>query len=270
MRYLRYYWTKYRRGLQARLRYALNRQPDMADIRQTLALLAPYRTEHPLIRLGKSSQSGYLLPDDLDGIAASFSPGVGPEMDFDLEILARDIPTHFVDASVPGLPRQHPLARFEPLFIGAQTRGNVISLDDWFARHAPESGDLILQMDIEGAEYASLDAASDAWLGRCRIILLELHEMQRIFKPGEHAQYRRVFEKLTRNHAVVHIHANNSTAPVQALGLELPPVIEVTFLRRDRFRKAVPETRFPHPLDSVTTPSLPDYGLPKFWLPPGH
>jgi hypothetical protein len=265
---MKYHWKKFRRNVQASLIHRLTPRPTTADIRRTLARLTPYRTEHPLIRFGGDSYDGYLLPDDLDGVVASFSPGVGSDIPFDEEVMARGIPTFCADASVDGLPGDYPLARFDKLFVGARTGGNTISLDDWVGRYAPETGDLILQMDVEGAEYITLDAASDALFPRFRLILIELHQLQRIFVPHVHALYDRVFEKLTRDHAVIHMHPNNVAPPVTAAGITLPAAMEVTLLRRDRFEQAEPETRFPHPLDVTTIPSRPDFALPPFWQTP--
>jgi hypothetical protein len=38
--------------------------------------LAPQTTDKALIRLGPNKDGGYLVPNDLDGIEACFSPGV--------------------------------------------------------------------------------------------------------------------------------------------------------------------------------------------------
>jgi hypothetical protein len=47
-------------------------QTDKAAVRELVARLHPLVTDHPLIRLGCSGDGGYLVPDDLEGIAACF------------------------------------------------------------------------------------------------------------------------------------------------------------------------------------------------------
>ena len=42
----------------------------------------PVKTEHELIRIGGSKDGGYLVPNDLSGIQACFSPGVSDLADF--------------------------------------------------------------------------------------------------------------------------------------------------------------------------------------------
>jgi len=45
--------------------------------------LRPYTTDKELIRLGAEKDGGYLIPNDLAGIEACFSPGVGNEFNFE-------------------------------------------------------------------------------------------------------------------------------------------------------------------------------------------
>jgi len=258
-------WKSTRRNLQAKLRRARLGAAGRARLQQVLDCLTPHGCAVPLTRIGGGADGGYLLPDDLDGIAASFSPGVSDKMDFDLAILERGIPCFLADASVPGLPHPHPLATFDRLFLGPRTEGQFISLDDWVARYAPARGDLLLQMDIEGAEYATLAAASDATLARFRILLVEFHGFHRILSPKHLERMAPVLDRLARTHAVVHLHPNNAAPPVRAGDLSLPPVFEAAFLRLDRAGELTEPPALPHPLDQPNIASLPDYPMPRFW-----
>ena len=49
--------------------------------------LRPVKTKFNLIRIGGAKDGGYLLPADLDGIAACFSPGVADTANFETELL---------------------------------------------------------------------------------------------------------------------------------------------------------------------------------------
>lgn len=119
--------------------------------------LKPLETEHPLIRLGGDGDGGYLVPDDLAGIQRCFSPGVGPTSAFENSLLERGIPCHLADGTVEGPTFTHSLMTFEKVNLGAQTGEGVTTLADWVNRHAaPDENNLLLQMDIEGAEYPVL------------------------------------------------------------------------------------------------------------------
>ena len=49
---------------------------DTEDVRSLIKRLRPLSTDKKLIRFGPKGDGGYLLPEDLIGIDACFSPGV--------------------------------------------------------------------------------------------------------------------------------------------------------------------------------------------------
>ncbi|MGJ0118451.1 hypothetical protein ACQ7HM_04515 [Williamsia sp. MIQD14] len=220
----------------------------------------------PIIRVGPDDDGGYLLPDDLEGIVASFSPGVADEIGFDVSIADRGIPVHMIDASVPGLPVAHPAIDFEPLFLGARTVGRWTTLEDWVERRAPGDGDVMLQMDIEGHEWGVLAAATDAVLSRVRILAIEMHDLHHLSSPSGFAMIDAAFRRLNEHFQLVHVHQNNNEYPVPYAGFSLHPVVEATWLRRDRVHAAVRRESLTHPLDKVNAPQLLQHPLDPAWL----
>ncbi|MEJ2410769.1 MAG: hypothetical protein P8Y48_16060 [Novosphingobium sp.] len=137
-----------------------------------LATLRPVETEHPLIRIGGEGDGGYLVPDDLDGIEACFSPGVDKIALFEEDMIARGMRVFQIDASVEESPLKHERNQFERKFLGIVSRNHFITLDDWVKEKAgATSGDLLLQMDIEGAEWLTLAQVSEETLKRFRVIV---------------------------------------------------------------------------------------------------
>lgn len=220
----------------------------------------------PLIRIGPSGDGGYLLPDDLAGIAACFSPGVAGEIGFDVDLAGRGIQVHMIDKSVDGLPQAHDLIDFEPLFLGTSTEPGWTTLTDWVERRAPGRDDLMLEMDIEGAEWAVLLTTPEATLNRFRILVLELHDLHLLAKRSSLHVVSAVFDKLLVDFDLVHVHQNNHEYPVPYLGFDLYPVVEATFLRKDRETGSRPRTRLEHPEDSANAEIVVDYPLDPRWL----
>lgn len=80
-----------------------------------------------------------------------------------------------------------------PLIEGRQTflkkwldvtgAADSVALADWVALRAPGTADLLLQMDIEGAEYRNLLGTPDDVLRRFRIVVLELHGLEAALAP---------------------------------------------------------------------------------------
>ncbi len=240
--------------------------PDAQAVNRLFARLKPYDTGISLRRIGPDFDGGYLVPEDLDGIAALFSPGVDVKLGFDLEIAQGGVPAHLADASVSRPSDMAENMTFEAKFIGPEDDGQFMKMDSWVDRYAPGADDLMLQMDIEGAEYAVLDKIPEALLSRFRIILLEIHDLDQVFEPAFHARAARVFDKLNSNHVLCHIHANNAAQYYTLDGALVPPVVEATYIRRDRVRTLSDDNvTLPHPQDQTNMPKLPDPGTPAFW-----
>ena len=219
----------------------------------------------PMIRIGAEFDGGYVIPDDLDDIVASFSPGVSATMDFDLELARRGIPCFLADASVEGLSLEHELFKFEKMFLGGKNEKNVMTLDNWVERNAPANGDLLLQMDIEGAEYETIEACDDETLKRFRQIVLEVHDFEEVFTKNGLERYKAFFMRLKEHFEIVHLHNNNSLPLLNVSGLEFPPVFELSLLRKDRVKEVSYDVAIPHQLDAPNVYKLPDTNIPKFW-----
>lgn len=245
---------------------------DYATPQERLAALAarlhPVQTTRRLIRVGGPDDGGYLVPDDLSGIAACFSPGVGPVATFESD-LARNhgIPSLLADGSVAGPP-----PGFEPLsfihrHLGVVDDAGSIRLDTW-ARSWPgfaAGTDLLLQIDIEGGEYATLLGVSEQLLARFRIIVLEVHFIESWAHPQFMLLAEALFERLLARFHVVHSHPNNCCGIFRIGDFLAPRILELTFLRKDRSPALGPCLELPHPLDAPNLPDQPDLILPPGW-----
>jgi Methyltransferase FkbM domain len=231
--------------------------------------IRPITTEHKLIRLGEKSDGGYLIPNDLDGITACFSPGVSAEAHLEEELARRQVRSFMADYSVDSSPIQNSLFDFEKKYIGLRPSETHMTLEDWVNRKVSATDiDLILQMDIEGEEYDVIFDTSNETLRRFRIIVIEFHKLDILLDKYGYQIINTAFNKLLKNFSIVHIHPNNTVAPIQYRGYEFPPFMEFTFLRKDRFQKWSYTESFPHPLDSVNVRSKPDFQLPQCWYKP--
>jgi hypothetical protein len=221
-----------------------------SSVQSLLQALRPLDAGIDLVRIGPDGDGGYLLPNDLDGIAHAFSPGVSTESGFEAELAERGMRVFLADYSVDRPAVSNPRFDFDKRFVGCLTDERYITLDDWHAaKLGADASDLLLQMDIEGAEYETLLAASPSLLAKFRIMVIEFHWLPQLWNEPFFAIAARVFYKLLATHAVVHIHPNNCCGAVKSAGLEIPRIAEFTLLRRDRLRSTSYRTTFPHPLD---------------------
>jgi len=236
-----------------------------AELQGLITRLHPLATEFDLIRLGPEKDGGYLVPDDLEGIEACFSPGVSTSSDFELACAQRGMQVFLADYSVDGPATRHGNFHFTKKFVGATTSERFMTMADWVRQAAVATdSDLLLQMDIEGYEYETLLSMPDELLKRFRIIVVEFHRLHHLWSAPFFRLAVSAFAKILQTHACVHLHPNNCRSSICMQGLEIPRVMEFTFFRKDRFRKHAYAKTFPHALDRDNT-SNPHLALPACW-----
>lgn len=242
------------------------RLTEKEQLSRLIRRLHPVASGCGYVRLGGDGDGGYLVPDDLRGISTCWSAGIGLDSRFERDCAERGLEVFLADGSVRGHAHAHPRFHFTEKFVAATSGANTMTLAAWMAG-APThpQGELLLKLDVEGVEYELLLAAPDHLLGRCRVVIAEFHQLDHLWSAPFFRIASRAFAKLLQTHACVHIHPNNNDGMLRHRGLELPPTMEFTFLRRDRL-PAHPRWRsdFPHELDQDNTrrPSLP---LPRCW-----
>ena len=241
-----------------------------SDLRSSLKLIQPKPSPAQLVRIGGSGDGGYLVPDDLEGLVACFSPGVAESANFELAMAERGVRSFMADYSVDGAPISNDLFDFEKLYLATYNEpGKFIRLDDWIVEKKQNKGDLVLQMDIEGNEWPILADISAETLSRFRIIVLELHEMDNLLtNPLGIEMFSTVFRKLNDEFTVVHLHANNCCGALNYRGIQIPRVLEVTLIRNDRYQKAkqVFNSTIPHAFDVPNVPGRKELTLSQDWL----
>ena len=254
-------------AVAAHCNYFASRRTSYKHIQAVIELLRSMDTGRPLIRLGGAGDGGYLIPDDLQGIRACFSPGVAAQATFEKELQHRGIGSYLADYSVLGPPPDCASMSFEKKFLGAYDSDIFTTLASWVGRH-PETaeGDLLLQMDVEGAEYEIIANIDPVLLRRFRILVIEFHDFECLAQPFG---YRRIFEALTKlshDFVPVHLHPNNYAGIAHIGPLRVPRMLEISYLRRDRCSTLTPRQNFPHPEDRDNVPDKPSAPLPRQWF----
>lgn len=256
-------------------------------IQEAIEFLSPKGSPWELRRFGGSRDGAYLLPNCLETIGACFSPGVRNSKAFEDELLAKTgMRTHLMDFTsspeefstllTPGLQT------FEKKWLAPQSSSDDMSLEDWIERYEPgDNTDLLLQMDIEGAEWAILSTLTPNTIQKFKVIVMELHKLNDIMSSADAFESRasRAFSLLRENFTVIHAHPNNCCGSSPSLfgsGFKVPRTLEITLVRTDVLQKALAEApaivpELPHALDiSRNVPGTPPIFLGRGWrsVPP--
>ncbi|WP_370391172.1 FkbM family methyltransferase [uncultured Winogradskyella sp.] len=248
--------------------YVLEEKVPDAQVIDLIKKLRPYNIGKPLIRMGPKRDGGYLVPDDLEGVVACFSPGVNKISEFEMDCYNKGMKIFLADKSVekPRLSLPETEYSFLKKFIGCYNNEDFITLDKWVENNSmKKKEDLMLQMDIEGAEYMSLLNTSEDLLKSFRIIVLEIHNLHKFWNKEFFKLASTAFDKLLQNHVCVHIHPNNRSRLEVHNGIEIPSVAEITFIRNDRVKEKTPQTTFPHPLDVDNATDREPIVLSELW-----
>lgn len=245
----------------------LTKATNKVKVTNLIKSLYPFQIQTKLIRLGAKGDGGYLVPDDLDGIEAVFSPGVDKMSEFEQDCLKYGMKAYMADKSVdkPNLNISEDKYDFIKKHVGCTNNDELITMDNWVNSNIPsDKTELLLQMDIEGGEYNSLINMSDSLMKRFRIMVIEFHELQDFWNPHFFNLSQAVFNKILQTHFCVHIHPNNCCGIHSRLGVEIPRVAEFTFIRKDRVEIKNFQKNFPHELDydNTNNKTIP---LPSNW-----
>lgn len=249
---------------QLRVAEARKRRASELAIRQALfdRLVPVALSNCRLERFGEENDGGYLMCANLlDDVQSAYSYGISGYDKWGCDVSTRlRIPLHQYDcfnATRPACPDGRPIFHDECVGPSRETREGRL-FDAIAAQVATNQDDgkrLVMKMDVEGAEWESLQSAPDALFDRIDQLVLEFHW-------GQDAEHRWVFdprhvallERLQRFFHVAHVHFNNASC-TEGLAPFPTWAYEVTFVSKRLAELDASRTPVqPHPLDAPNNP----------------
>jgi Methyltransferase FkbM domain len=259
-------WRTVRTGLKTEKIIAAARHiitdSEQAAIIDFLSYLTPRRSVgFSKIRLGCNGDGGYVLLDDFTGVSAALSFGIATECSWDMAIAERGIDVYQYDHTVDGPPTANARFRFFKKKIAAVSSDQTESLGSVFAKLPATTERVILKIDIEGAEWDVLDAATSEELARFSQIVGEFHGFANAADPAWRDTARRVLTKIRSVFDVVHVHGNNF-APFNIIAnVAVPSTFELTLVNRAIYECHETDEIFPTALDQPNWADRPDIFL---------
>lgn len=232
-------------------------------LREAVRLVRPMTGEGlRLLRVGGDHDGGYVMADDF-AVSGAVSIGVGPDVSWDVDVAGRGIPVALFDPTVRRLPTPVPGGRFHRVGVSGLDRTQEYRPLPELVRMAGFAGrtDLLLKVDVEGAEWSALAALTPADLAPYRQMAFELHGLSDLADPDRARQVLDGLALLAEGHVPIHVHANNYDDLVRFDRAWFPNAIEVSYVRRDLLPDPVPSTSIASPLDRPCDPRVPEIPL---------
>ena len=236
------------------------------EINNFVKLLKDSTYEFDLIRIGHNKDGGYLIPDDLKNINACMSAGVGGILSFENELYKLfGIKSHTIDIIDYSKIIDNKYTTFLKKKLCSINNSNCTTLEKWMNSLSLDTNDLILQMDIERSEYEVLIETDKKILNKFRIIIIEFHDLFFLANKLGYSIIKSIFSKILSQFNIVHIHPNNNSHIFKYGNERIPHVLEITFLRKDRFNKIKNKEVFNSKEDYKNNPNKRSINLDNLW-----
>lgn len=186
----------------------------------------PVKCEHDFIRLGGPNDGGYVMLDNSFGSSVILGYGVSDDCSFENDVTERfGIKGYIFDHTVEGPPTNINKERLTFVKEGISDNDNeknLKSLEYHIEKYAKDADNIILKMDVEGAEWKSLKNAD---LSKVSQLIIEMHDMN-------NADWE-LIKRINDQFYLVNIHGNNHDPLTKIDGKDFPRVIECTWVRKD-------------------------------------
>ena len=217
-------------------------------------------------RIGNKSDGGYVLLKELcNKVNTIYSIGIGDDVSFEVDFISKYPDTWFkmFDPTIDCLPDKH------DRFIFYKSDIQALELSE-----IPNNS--LLKMDIEYSEWDNLLSLDEKVYKKFSQMIIEFHIVDIPNKQGMSPYfsnfygkiyedmnevlfgfYFRVLQGLNELFYIFHIHANNSLPKIEVGGCIFPPLLEVSFVRKDLVGDVI-TTYGDFPLSGIDFPNKTD------------
>lgn len=219
-----------------------------------------------MVRYGKDYDGGYVLLDDFSDDMHVYSFGIDRDVSFEKELADKGLKIFMHDHTIAGLPEQHENFFFYRTGISHidEPENHKLSMRTLLDKNADlGNNNLILKMDVEGAEWDFLTNTPSEILNQFRQITFEMHRVTDIVNRE---QILGALHRLNLTHQAIWIHANNFGHVEVADGIEIPAYFEITYVNKSVYKTTSGECEFPLVTDMPDCPYIEEYILGNWGL----
>jgi hypothetical protein len=213
------------------------------------SILTVFKSPFKKIRLGKDYDGGYIIAE-IPNITYKIllAGGIEQDISFEEDFINKypNVKTFAFDGTINKLPNENKNIVFIKKNIGGENNEVVTNLHDIIN----QNDSILVKMDIEGGEIPWIKSLSDEQMNKFEQIVMEFH------CPFSYNEID-VFNKINKNHYLIHFHGNNCCGVRHHKGVIIPNIFECTYLHKKYFTD-IPELNkdlIPSNLDMKNTPN---------------
>ncbi|MBE5865466.1 MAG: hypothetical protein E7292_04515 [Lachnospiraceae bacterium] len=238
---------------------AVGREEWLTELKSLLKVKAV--VDKSFVRIGREHDGGYIMVDDFSTNQRAYSFGICDDVSWDKDMAERGIHCYMYDHTIAGLPEENAYFHYFKRGIAGEDKPEeaVFSMETLLKSNGDEENhNLILKMDVEGAEWDFLEMTSTEVLAQFAQMTFEWHGM---YDVTNCKRVKAVIEKVNKTHQVVWMHGNNYGSLVVAGKNCMCGELELTFVRKSDYDFKSIRYDIPTPMDMANNPHKPDYVL---------
>ena len=190
-------------------------------------VLTVYKSPFEKLRIGKDNDGGYIIVD-IPNIKYNIllAGGIETDISFEEDFINKypNVKTFAFDGTINNLPKQNNNITFIKKNIGFENNPKVTNLHDIINAN----NSIFIKMDIEGGEIPWIKSLSNDQMNKFEQIVMEFH------CPFSNNEID-VFDKINKNHYLIHFHGNNCCGVRNHRDVVIPNVFECTYLHKKYF-----------------------------------
>ena len=195
------------------------------------------------ILIGTKKNGCYVMLDDFKGIKIAYSIGINNIIHFDKTLAEKGIDIYMYDHTINKLPYENSKFHWKKIGIGGNNERtyNIQTLEEMMKEngHLKEKN-MILKIDVEGAEWNSLNDVSEKILLQYKYILIEYH-----FRTKRIALFYNILKKINKSHQSFYVHCSPFSHIIIFGNNRICSAIEVSYIIRKGYNFEKDDSIYP-------------------------
>ena len=191
------------------------------------SVLTVFKSPFEKKRVGKDYDGGYIIAEiPFVKYTTLIAGGILDYISFEEDFMNKypNTKIYAFDGTINNLPKENNKIKFIKKNIGFENNEDTTNLHDIINVNSR----IFIKMDIEGGEIPWITSLSDEQMNKFEQIVMEFH-----WPFGD--KEIDVFDKLNKNHYLIHFHGNNCCGVRNHNGVIIPNVFECTYLHKKYF-----------------------------------